>query len=234
MTGPTSESGRMMALTREPSGRRASTRGLVSSMCRPSGREDAVDDVEDVLIVAEGDVDLLDAAGALDVDALGAIDHDLGDGLVGQQRLDGPEARHLLEHAVHEALPLQPGEVQLMLDDEAVHELADDAGQLAAYPGRVGEVDARGEGIDDLRLQAQPDLAEGLLAGREPGGRRRPLAALDGDDEPGRAGALGRARPRRGRRPRWSCRAPAAPRSLSSLPRHVGAATCRSLLKAWA
>ena len=37
MTGPTSESGRMMAFTREPSGSRASTRGLVSSMWRPRG-----------------------------------------------------------------------------------------------------------------------------------------------------------------------------------------------------
>ncbi len=37
MTGPTSESGSMTALTREPSGRRASTRGLVWSIRRPSG-----------------------------------------------------------------------------------------------------------------------------------------------------------------------------------------------------
>ena len=37
MTGPISDSGAMIAFTREPSGRRASTRGLVSSMRRPSG-----------------------------------------------------------------------------------------------------------------------------------------------------------------------------------------------------
>ena len=37
MTGPTNESGGMMALTREPSGRRASTIGLDSSTRRPSG-----------------------------------------------------------------------------------------------------------------------------------------------------------------------------------------------------
>ena len=37
MTGPTSDSGGMIALTREPSGRRASTRGLVWSMRRPMG-----------------------------------------------------------------------------------------------------------------------------------------------------------------------------------------------------
>jgi len=37
MTGPTSDRGGMMALTRLPSGRRASTYGLASSMRRPSG-----------------------------------------------------------------------------------------------------------------------------------------------------------------------------------------------------
>ena len=37
MTGPTRERGGMIALTREPSGRRASTLGLVWSMRRPRG-----------------------------------------------------------------------------------------------------------------------------------------------------------------------------------------------------
>ena len=37
MTGPISDNGSMIALTREPSGRRASTRGLDWSMRRPSG-----------------------------------------------------------------------------------------------------------------------------------------------------------------------------------------------------
>ena len=37
MTGPTSDSGSMIALTRDPSGRRASTRGLDSSIRRPIG-----------------------------------------------------------------------------------------------------------------------------------------------------------------------------------------------------
>ena len=36
-TGPTSDSGGMMAFTREPSARRASTIGLDSSMRRPMG-----------------------------------------------------------------------------------------------------------------------------------------------------------------------------------------------------
>ena len=63
MTGPMSESGGMMALTREPSGRRASTRGLGLVDAPAERGDDAVDDPEDVLVVEEGDVDPLDLAG---------------------------------------------------------------------------------------------------------------------------------------------------------------------------
>ncbi len=53
MHGPTSDSGGMITLTREPSGKRASTMGLLSSTRRPSGRDDAVDDAHQLLGVAE-------------------------------------------------------------------------------------------------------------------------------------------------------------------------------------
>ena len=43
----------MIALTREPSGRRASTIGDDSSMRRPTRRDDAVDDPQQVLVVVE-------------------------------------------------------------------------------------------------------------------------------------------------------------------------------------
>ena len=52
-TGPSSASGGMIALTREPSGRRASTIGLDSSMRRPTAADDALDDLHQVLVVAE-------------------------------------------------------------------------------------------------------------------------------------------------------------------------------------
>ena len=53
MTGPTSDNGAMTALTRDPSGRRASTRGL-DLVDPPAERgDDAVDDPEDVLVVEE-------------------------------------------------------------------------------------------------------------------------------------------------------------------------------------
>ena len=62
MTGPTSDSGSMIALTREPSGRRASTRGLDSSMRRPSGVMIRSMIRQDVLVVEEDAVDPLDLA----------------------------------------------------------------------------------------------------------------------------------------------------------------------------
>ena len=60
----------MMALTREPSGRRASTRGL-DCVDAPSDRgDDPVDDPQDVLVVQEGALDALDLAVPLDVDVV--------------------------------------------------------------------------------------------------------------------------------------------------------------------
>ena len=56
MTGPTSDRGGMMALTREPSGRRASTIGerLVDA---PAERgDDPIDDPHHVVVVLEHDV----------------------------------------------------------------------------------------------------------------------------------------------------------------------------------
>ena len=51
--GPCTASGGMMAFTREPSGRRASTIGEASSMRRPMRRDDLVDDAQQVLVVDE-------------------------------------------------------------------------------------------------------------------------------------------------------------------------------------
>jgi hypothetical protein len=46
-----------------------------------------------VLVVEEVALDPLDLAAPLDVDLGRAVDHDLGDGLVGEERLERTEAR---------------------------------------------------------------------------------------------------------------------------------------------
>ena len=52
-SGPSTASGGMIALTREPSGRRASTIGELSSTRRPTAGDDPVDDPHQVLVVLE-------------------------------------------------------------------------------------------------------------------------------------------------------------------------------------
>ena len=56
-------------------------------------RDDLVDDAQQVLLVLEAHRRRLEHAVALDVDALVAVDQDVVDGRVLQQRLDRPEAR---------------------------------------------------------------------------------------------------------------------------------------------
>ena len=61
-------------------------RGLVDAAA--DLRDDLVDDPQQVRVVDEGRVGALDLAVALDVDVVVAVDHDLGDGVVAQQRLE--------------------------------------------------------------------------------------------------------------------------------------------------
>ena len=58
--------------------------------------QDLVDDVQDVGVVAERRVGAVDDAAALEVDPVPGVDHDLGDRRVAQQRLERPEAEHLV------------------------------------------------------------------------------------------------------------------------------------------
>ena len=64
---------------------------------------------------------LLDDAAALDVDVVAPVDHDLGDGGVGEELLDRTEAHHVTGDVLHETLTLLVGERRLV----GVHEGAD-------------------------------------------------------------------------------------------------------------
>ena len=78
----------MIALTREPSGRRASTIGELFVAAPPERSDDAIDDALDVVFAVEFDVGLVEESASLDVDLVGTVNHDLGDRLVMQQRID--------------------------------------------------------------------------------------------------------------------------------------------------
>ena len=95
--GPSSASGGMMALTREPSGSRASTIGLDSSMRRPT--ELTMRSMICIRCVSSRNDRgaLLELALALDVDLVVAVDQDVRDVRVGEQRFERPEAEQLVE-----------------------------------------------------------------------------------------------------------------------------------------
>ena len=107
------------------------------------GGDDAVDDVEHVFIVAERDGHLLDAAGALDVDTVRSVDHDLSDGVVREQRLDGPEAGDLVDDIIDQATALLACQAQRVVSEVAGDDLVDLPGQAPPHAAGIRDVDAR-------------------------------------------------------------------------------------------
>ena len=94
---PSIASGGAMILTRLPSSSRASQIGQVSSTRRPIASNDPLRNVHDVLIVTKLYVGEFELALTLDVYLVEAVHHDVGDGLVAQQRLERPEADHVVD-----------------------------------------------------------------------------------------------------------------------------------------
>ena len=116
-------------------------------------------------VVAELDVRDLELALALDIDLVGAVDHDVGDGLVGQQRLERTEAQHVVEQQLDEVLLLALIEADALLAQDFADQLADLAAEFVAVEaGRRADVDA----VDNERLDLELGFLDALLAGAGP------------------------------------------------------------------
>ncbi len=107
---PSSAIGGTTALTRLPSGRRASTIGLASSTRRPT-RETILSMTRrrwssSMNAASTG----VDPAEPLDVDPVRAVDHDLGDVRVAQQRLERAVAEDLVAAAPRRSGPVGDGQ----------------------------------------------------------------------------------------------------------------------------
>ena len=159
------------------------------------GRDDPVDRLEQLRLVGERDVGALDPAVALDVDLVGAVDHDLGHGVVGQQRLEHAEADRLVDDAADQPRALGGREDRPLARDHP----ADDALQPRA-PLLLGE---DGDLVEVDLLEQPPAVVADAVRGAV-----LPAAAV-GDDAISethasrevwrcawRAGARGRARAR--------------------------------------
>ena len=105
-SGPSTPIGRTATLTREPSSRRASHMRMRFIDAAADRRDDLVDDAQQMLLVLEAHAAGLEHAAALDIDAFVAVDQDVADGRVLEQRLERPEAGHLVEDLGDEVVEL--------------------------------------------------------------------------------------------------------------------------------
>ena len=155
---PSIDSGGAMTLTREPSGRRASQIGLEFVDAAADLADDALADVEQLLVVAEADAGLLDLAVDFDVDLLGAVDHDVGDVVAGQQRLQRAVAEHVVADVLEQFLLLGDRHREILDRDDVVDDVADFlARALRLELGELRQVDR----VD----QRREDLALGVVVG---------------------------------------------------------------------
>ena len=78
-----------MTFTREPSARRASQIGLDSIDPATDLAHDPLADMKQLRVVAEVDIGPLHLAADFNVDRVGAVDHDVGDVVAGEQGFEG-------------------------------------------------------------------------------------------------------------------------------------------------
>ena len=154
--------------------------------------DDALADVEQLLVVAEADAGLLDLAGDFDEHRVGAVDHDVGDVVARQQRLERAVAEHVVADVVEQFFLLGDRHHDVLDRDDLVDDVADFlARRLAVELGELGEIDRFDQRAEDRRL----DLVVVVRAPRFLRGRRsaRRFAGRDRRRGDGR-GAASRAR----------------------------------------
>ena len=136
-------------------------------------RHDAVDDLQQVVVVAELDVALFHLAAAFDVNLLRPVDEDVADRRVLEQHLQRAEAERLVEHFVDEPLALHAVEQRIFRVAQALDDQADFAAErVALQVAHARQVEL----IDQLAVDEPFEFfkALGALARRRPAGCRCP------------------------------------------------------------
>ncbi|MBA7476868.1 hypothetical protein ES703_88786 [subsurface metagenome] len=115
--------------------------------------DDALADVEQLLVVAEADAGALDLAVDFDEHRAGAVDHDVGDVVARQQRLQRAVAEHVVADVVEQFFLLGNRHHDVLDRDDLVDDVAYFlARRLAVEFGELGEVDRLDQGAEDRRL----------------------------------------------------------------------------------
>ena len=152
-----------MALTREPSGKRASQIGEDFVDAAADLADDALADIEQLLIVAEPDAGLLNLALDFDVDRAGAVHHDVGDVVARKQWLEWAETEHVIADVVEQFFLLGDRHHDVLDRDDLVDDVADFfARAIGIEPRELRQIDRLDQRAEDNAL----DLVIGFRAAR--------------------------------------------------------------------
>jgi hypothetical protein len=140
----------------------------------PDPGDDAVDDPQQVVVVAEPDRRDLQLATALDIDLERAVDQDVGDRVVLEQRLDRPKPDHLVEHRGAQLVEFGGVQRQPLGAGEVAHQPAHLPPHLRLVElVELGEVDL----LDQLAMQLQPHVEQIVVVRQRR--RRRVVGRID-------------------------------------------------------
>ena len=178
-SGPSTASGGMIALTREPSGRRASTIGELSSMRRPTPL--TMRSMTRSRCLSSWNVvgSLLERARALDEDLLIGVDQDVADRRVAQQRLERSEAEDLVDDVAEDRVALGHADRRALLGDQ-LEEQRPDLRFGADALGRRELLEI--QPLSSLRWTLPPVRCTAPAVRRHAGAAARLRASADGRD----------------------------------------------------
>ncbi len=112
--------------------------------------DDALADVQKLLVVAEADAGLLNLAGDFDVNRARAVDHDVGDLVARQQRLERTVAEHVVADIVEQILLLGDRHHDVLDRDDLVDDIADFLARgIGVELGELGEIDRFDQRAED-------------------------------------------------------------------------------------
>ena len=120
---------------------------------------DAVDDRHQVRVVAERALHARQLAATLDEDVLGAVDQDVGDGRVAEQRLDRAEAGDLPDDLLDDLLALRLAERRRLLAQEFADREADLMNDLGLVLDLLQRLEV--EPLDEPVVEVDLELVDG-------------------------------------------------------------------------
>ena len=163
-----------MALTRRAvrQARVADRRGFVDAAADLA--DDALADIEQLLVVAEADAGLLDLAFDFDVDRAGAVHHDVGDVVARKQRLERAEAEHVVADVVEQFFLLGDRHHDVLDRDDLVDDVADFLARAIGIEARqLRQIDRLDQRAEDDALDLVIGFRAARIDRRHVDGRRR-------------------------------------------------------------